>query len=208
MRRALAGLAPRGVHTGCRAIDPADEARLLPDEAAAIALAVPARRAEFASGRVLLRQLLDARDPIGVDPRRRPVLPHGSVGSLAHAGVLAVAAVARADVAASIGVDLEPATELEAEVAAVVLRADEEEIDAHLAFTLKEAVYKAWSGLGGRMLEHHEVRLSLGAHRTFTGDALTGGSRFAGRYARVADHWLALVVVPAAGANAASGETG
>jgi len=194
---ALAGLAPPGIRTGCRLVDAGDESGLFPDEAAAVARAVPARRAEFASGRALLRQLLGAHEAIAVGDGRRPLLPTGVVGSLAHAGPLAVAAVASSGVAAALGVDLEPATELDGDVAAVVLRADERGIDAHLAFTLKEAVYKAWSGLGGRLLEHDEVRLSLGPADRFVGEEVAAGTRFAGRYARAADHWLALVVVPA-----------
>jgi 4'-phosphopantetheinyl transferase EntD len=196
---ALAALAPPGVRTGCRLVDAGDESGLFPDEAAAVARAVPARRAEFASGRALLRQLLGADEAIAVGDGRRPLLPAGGVGSLAHAGPLAVAAVAPSGVAAALGVDLEPATELGGDVAAVVLRADERGIDAHLAFTLKEAVYKAWSGLGGRLLEHDDVRLSLGPADAFVGEEVSGGTRFAGRYARAADHWLALVVVPARG---------
>jgi 4'-phosphopantetheinyl transferase EntD len=106
-----------------------------------------------------------------------------------------VAAVAPADVAAAIGVDIEPATELDDGLSRIVLRPDEEGIDAHLAFTLKEAVYKAWSGLGGRLLEHHEVRLSLGPSGSFRGEEVGGGLSLAGRYARAAGHWLALVAV-------------
>ena len=46
------------VSVGAAAIDPADEQRLFPEEAAIVANAVAKRRREFASGRALLRSLL------------------------------------------------------------------------------------------------------------------------------------------------------
>ena len=98
--------------------------------------------------------------------------------------------------AAALGVDIEPASELERELGPIILRDDEPGIDAHLAFTLKEAVYKAWSSRGGRLLDHHDVRLTLGAAGAFEGLEVASGTVLRGSYVRVADHWLALVVVP------------
>ena len=195
---ALARLAPAGVRTGCRAIAASDVGSLFPVEAVAVARAVPRRRHEFATGRVLLRQLVGADVPIDVAADRSPVLPAGVVGSLAHAGSLAVAAACGTDVAAALGVDVEPATALDDGLAAVILRPDEGAMDAHLAFTLKEAVYKAWSGCGGGMLEHHDVRLTVRRHGWFDAVEARSCARFVGRYAAAAGHWLALVVVPRA----------
>ena len=196
---ALATLAPSGVRTGCRAITAADVGALLPVEAAAVARAVPQRRHEFATGRVLLRELIGAPVPIAVGADRAPVLPAGVVGSLAHAGSLAVAAVGDTRTAASMGVDLEPTSALDEAVAAVVLRPDEEALDAHLAFTLKEAFYKAWSGRGGGMLEFHDVRLTLRGGGGFDAVEERSGMRCTGRWTTAAGHHLALVVVPPRG---------
>jgi 4'-phosphopantetheinyl transferase EntD len=159
---------------------------------------VATRRHEFATGRVLLRGLLGADVPIAVAADRSPVLPAGVVGSLAHAGSLAVAAVGAAEVARALGVDLEPATPLDDAVAEVILRPDEAGLDPHLAFTLKEAVYKAWSGTGGGMLEHHDVRLSARQDGWFDAAVTTAGASFTARCSEAAGHWVALVVVPAA----------
>jgi 4'-phosphopantetheinyl transferase EntD len=79
-------------------------------------------------------------------------------------------------------------------MAAVIVRTDEGSIDAHLAFTLKEAAYKAWSRLGGRMLDFHEVRLEVGAD-SFVAEVLPTGTLLQGRYVNVGDRWISLVVV-------------
>ena len=170
---ALAAIAPRPVRTGCRPITHADESTLHDVEAASVAGAVPRRRQEFAAGRALLRELLgvDRALPVGAD--RAPQLPAGSVGSLAHCEGVAVAAVAPDDHMAALGIDVEPATPLAPEVARVILRADDPDLDPHLAFAMKEAVYKAWSRLGGGMLDHHDVpslrRARPSVHRTGSG---------------------------------------
>ena len=76
-----------------------------------------------------------------------------------------------------------------------VLRADEAGIDTHLAFSLKEAAYKAWSATGGRLLDHHEVRLTIGVGH-FDAVVVDDGVTFAGRFAIVGERTVALVVVP------------
>lgn len=205
---ALAGLASARVRTGCRPITVADIAALHPAEATAVERAVAQRRAEFATGRALLRELLGRDVTIVAGADRRPRLPPGTVGSLAHTAQLAVAAVAPAGEFRALGIDAEEATPLEAAVADVILRRDETGIDAHLALTLKEAVYKAWSGLGGRLIEHHDVRLRLDGN-TFVGTVLGADMAFAGRWACAGGHWLALVeladpVDPSPGPNAPS----
>lgn len=193
---ALRAIAPPGVVTGCRAIEAADEALLHDDERAVINTAVAKRRREFATGRALLHELTGDPTPIGVDPGRRPVLPAGVIGSLAHDDRYAVAAITRDAAITAIGVDIEPSTPLSPELAAVILRPDEHTIDAHLAFSLKEAVYKAWSALDGGMLDHHQVLLAVEGDR-FGAQVLGAGRRFAGRFITVGDRTLALVVVVA-----------
>jgi 4'-phosphopantetheinyl transferase EntD len=75
----------------------------------------------------------------------------------------------------------------------VILRPDERHLDAHLAFTLKEASYKAWSALGGRMLDFHEVRLDICGSR-FRADVVAESARFHGGFSTALGRWVALVV--------------
>jgi 4'-phosphopantetheinyl transferase EntD len=188
----LRSLAADGVITGARPIREADVGLLLAPEAAAIERAVPKRRREFASGRVLLRSLIGTTAPITVGPDRAPVFPRGVSGSLAHDDRDAIAAITHLD-GVTLGVDIEPSTPLTATESELVLRPDEKNVDAHLAFTLKEAAYKAWSSGHGRMLDHHDIRVFLGCG-TFTATIVDDGVEIDGRYARTGDRWVALAV--------------
>jgi 4'-phosphopantetheinyl transferase EntD len=190
----LRALAPAGVRTACRAINPEDWVVLHGAERRLVARAVAKRQHEFASGRAALHELLEWHEPILTDGGRAPAWPAGCCGSLAHDDHYVVAAVSTDPGVRALGIDVEPATPLAADLADVILRPDERRLDAHLAFTLKEAVYKAWSSLGGEILEHHDVRLSLrGSHLVATVD---GAARsFRGRFATVCGHIVALVVV-------------
>ena len=109
------------------------------------------RRHEFATGRALLRQLIGSDVAIPVGPDRAPVLPAGVRASLAHDHGLAVAAVTTDPRVRALGIDIEPVDPLPPDIATVVLRPDEVGLDAHHAFTMKEAAYKAWSRLGGAL---------------------------------------------------------
>ena len=195
---ALRAIAPAWVRTGVRMIDATDESRLWPNERAAVAAAVHARRSEFATGRALLRDLLDLDTEIPVGPDRRPELPEGIVGTLAHDRDLAVAATAAAASCRALGIDIEPMTELEGDLVPTICRPEERHLDAHLVFVLKEAAYKAWSSLGGRMLEHHDVSVRFD-HRNggFAATVLPDAIEFTGRYAAVERRHLALVTVEA-----------
>ncbi len=167
---------------------------LFDDELPFVRSALPRRRREFSTGRALLRQLIDREIPIPVGTDRAPILPSDLLGSLAHDDDFAVAAVGRSEYIQSIGIDIDSVDPLDDGTAALILRPDEAGIDAHLAFTLKEATYKAWSGLGGRMLDHHEVHLVMGS-ATFRAEVIPDSTRFDGAYARAGKRWLALVVV-------------
>lgn len=191
---ALAEMAGPGVVTGVRLITPEDMDTLLAEERDAVAKAVPRRQREFASGRALLHELLGTTDAVLVGPTRAPLLPPNVVGSLAHDRTVVVAAVSRDPEVAAVGIDIEPAEPLGGDVSRVILRDDEVGLDAHLAFTLKEAAYKAWSTSGGRLLDHHEVRLAIHGSR-FSATVIPGGRRFHGRFATVAGRHVALVIV-------------
>jgi 4'-phosphopantetheinyl transferase EntD len=191
----LRSLAPAGVRTACREISPDDWVGLHEAERRLVARAVPKRRHEFASGRAVLHELLDSNEPILTDHRRAPAWPAGACGSLAHDDRYVVAAVSTDPGVQALGIDIEPATPLSAELAGVILRPDERHLDAHLAFTLKEAVYKVWSSLGGEMLEHHDVRISV-RHFRVAATVERASRRFHGRFAVVCGHIVALVVEP------------
>ncbi len=199
---ALRGLAPEEIVTGARVIHPDDVALLHPEEFAAVVNAVNVRRCEFGTGRALLRLLLHevgdaSRLPILVGPTRAPLLPSGVRGSLAHDRAFVVAAVTRDPMVVAIGIDVEPVDPLGPEMTRAILRDDEAHIDAHLAFTLKEAAYKAWSNGGGRILEHHDVRLRLEGQQ-FEAVVLLTGRVYTGSWATVSGRHIALVVAHSA----------
>jgi len=208
---ALRALARDRVTVGARAIDEHDVDALFPEELAHVARAVPKRRNEFATGRVLLRSLLGRDVAIGVAADRSPLLPPGVVGSLAHDSTYAVGAIATDPSIRAVGIDIEPDGPLGDDIARAVLLPEERHLDAHLVFTLKEAAYKAWSALGGEILDHHDVRVSLGtANRSsssgpahvpseFHAEVLRTGLFLGGSVVGAAGRHLALVVVPLGG---------
>lgn len=159
----LAGLVPPFVHL---AVAPLGEHAgpppcPFPEEAGAVARAVATRRREFLWGRACARAALGALGvapvPIGVGPRRQPLWPAGVVGSIAHGGGWAVAAVASEVDALGVGIDVEPLEPpLEPAVEALVHGGHERaafaagpEGLAKVAFCAKECVYKCvypWTG--------------------------------------------------------------
>lgn len=193
LAQALRGLAPPAVETGVRAIDASDIARLGAGERALVAGAVDTRRREFATGRRLLRELIGTSDPIMVGEGGRPMLPAGIVGSLAHDRDVAVAVVSRSLRIVAMGVDVEPDHALSTEVSRLILRPDEAVIDAHVAFTLKEAAYKAWSAMGGGMLDHHDVHLEIAGGR-FVAHVVDADVDLDGSWTTVSGRHLAVVL--------------
>jgi len=190
---ALRDIAPPAVRVGARRIDRSDERTLADEERQSIPAALPKRRAEFASGRALLHELLGISDPIPIGPDRRPVLPAGVRASLAHDNSIVVAAASTLPQIHAIGVDVERLAVLEPDLYDSILRTDDAPVDAVTAFVLKEAAFKAWSALGGRMLEHHDVRLAVGGSE-FSATIEPDGRTLVGRFATVADRVVALVV--------------
>lgn len=192
---ALIALAPAGVRVGVRLIDPADAAGLFAHEWASVRHAVATRRAEFASGRALLRDLLGSDVAIPVSPGGgAPLLPTGQVASLAHDREFVLAAVAASAGIASIGIDVEPFAILDPDEAGEIVRPDDAPVDPIALFVMKEATYKAWSSLGGHLLNLHDVRIRVDGG-AFTAEIIDAGQRFAGRFATAAERQLALVIV-------------
>lgn len=142
-RRQLESLAAT-VFPGLRiGIAPVSGVALLhPEEARAIAAAVPGRQAEFSAGRAAARMAMGANAAVPMGPDRAPVWPPGIVGSISHAGGWALAVVG----AGPIGADLELDEDLPDEVCETVLLPAERGLDrrrARLVFSAKECAYKA-----------------------------------------------------------------
>jgi 5-formyltetrahydrofolate cyclo-ligase len=153
----LQSLAPSPLIAGVRRINPSDIRDLTASESEVVSRAVDARRAEFASGRALLRFLLGQGVEIMTAQNGSPLLPDGWAGSLAHDHEFVVGLVGPVSVVRSVGIDLEPIQELGDDVAGLVIRPDDRVPDPLTGFVSKEAVYKAWSCIGGGMIEHHDV---------------------------------------------------
>ena len=142
------------------------------------------RRASGAA-RIVARGLLaqlgypDAQVPKGAGGA--PIWPAGVVGSLAHDDEVAVAAVGLQRDFASIGIDVEPAGALPADMLALVATPrerrmiDDDPVKAKLLFAAKEAVYKAVYPLDRVFLEFGDIEIDLatGTATTCTGRTLT-----------------------------------
>jgi 4'-phosphopantetheinyl transferase EntD len=128
-----------------------------------------------------------------------PVWPAGLVGSLAHDAEVAIAAIARQQEFRCVGVDIEPADPLAADLLGIVATAAERETmgdDPHggrLLFSIKEAVYKAVYPLDRIFLDHHDVEVSLSA-----GTAVVRGERVVPFRFHVASHIMAMAFIKAA----------
>ncbi|CAG0939179.1 4'-phosphopantetheinyl transferase Npt [Gammaproteobacteria bacterium] len=152
---------------------------LFPEEAAAAAGFAPARLAEFRLGRACARRALRSLGlppvAVAVGARREPCWPAGIVGSISHAGGLAVAAAARSSMLAALGLDIEAAEALDPGLIATVCRPEETRrlpanataaaAEALLLFSAKEAVYKALWPLVRRFIDFQDVAIILDADR-------------------------------------------
>ncbi len=185
---------------GVRAVSLHDADLLAPDERLFTTSMSDVRRAEFASGRALLRDLTGAAGPIMRRPNRAPDLPAGVVGSLSHDRRYAVAVITRRSDVSAIGIDVEPTggAALSDAEATLIVRADDVVPSALAAFVMKEATYKAWSVLGGPMLEHHDVRVAHDDGRfeatVLDPSAPSPQTTFTGTLVRTSDYWIALVI--------------
>jgi 4'-phosphopantetheinyl transferase EntD len=185
--------------------------------------AVEKRRREFMSGRACAREALArlgapvAAIPSG--PRGEPRWPAGVVGSITHCAGYRGCAVARSDAVAALGIDAEPDEPLPAGVLDEVVQGDERErlavaspVDlGRLAFSAKEAVFKAWFPLTGRWLDFHDAELRLDlAGRAFRADLRVPGPRvddveltgFDGRWCVEGGVIVTAVVVPTGAGSA------
>ncbi len=158
---------------------------LLPEEQALIRAAVPKRQREFTAGRNCARAAMRALGwpehqigAIGVGAHREPLLPPGLIGSITHSAHFCAAALARDDgTLLSLGIDADANKPLEPGLETLLMQADEQlhwrsatPAGCHaaiLAFSLKEAFFKAVFPRCRRYLEFSNVRLE---HRSFDGE--------------------------------------
>ncbi|MEU2250846.1 4'-phosphopantetheinyl transferase superfamily protein [Streptomyces sp. NPDC019224] len=180
--------------------DPAG-ARLHPAEEAAMARAVASRRREFTSvrhcARLALSQLGVAYSPLVPGHLGAPRWPDGVAGSMTHCAGYRAAAVARTGALASVGIDAEPDRPLKpGMLEAVALPAERARLAElasgrpevawdRLLFSAKEAVYKAWFPLTGRLLDFPEAEIRIDAGGTFRAVLLVPGPVVGGRAVRV-----------------------
>jgi len=197
--------------------DFAPPAALHPDEAAFVHASPAARRATFMGGRVAMRAALVAQGadaaetgvPILSTPRGAPAMPPGFVGSISHKRELAVAIAARAEPTprTTVGIDVEVARPLRADIAPRVLTPAERSAMAGLTgaardaavlfhFAAKEAIYKALDPWVQRMVSFQEVEITTAPESGLRVRlALTRGEGpFAVELRDVREHGLVLAV--------------
>ena len=170
-----------GVLIGHRLISPGDELALMPEEFNAFAASADKVKRASGAARIVARKLMlqlgRTQQAVPKATSGAPIWPSGLVGSLAHDSEVAVAAMARRGDFLSLGVDVEPAEPLEADLLNLIGTASElrrmmdHPCSGRLLFAIKEAVYKSTYPLDGTFLEHHDVEVNLteGVAATRTG---------------------------------------
>jgi 4'-phosphopantetheinyl transferase EntD len=197
LQRGMESLALPGLLVGHRLISPGDEDALTPEEAASINSPLPGIRRASGAARIVARQLMQrlglTSAGIPKDPSGMPIWPAGFVGSLAHDETVAVAAVARSQDFRAVGIDIEPALPLPADMRDLVLSAREQQslgedpLAARVVFSVKEAVYKAVYPLDRVFLEFADIQVDLKG-----GQAVTRAGRTLSFRHCVARHIVAL----------------
>lgn len=170
---ALEHLFPEGVACTISRELPADFVLLPPEQVSARRMS-PRRYAEFLHGRACARQALSALGipdvAIPVGTHREPCWPAGIVGSISHGGGVACAVVGWQTRFAALGVDIEPADQLEPSLASRICRPEESGqlqtsasagLLAKVVFCVKESVYKCVWPLCGTFLDFHDVEVRL-----------------------------------------------
>jgi 4'-phosphopantetheinyl transferase EntD len=169
--QSLRTLAPPGIIIDHRLISVGDEHALLPEEVSAFERsAVRVRRASGAArivARGLLHRLGHEMTALPKSPGGAPIWPKGIRGSLAHDTRVAVAAVGTSENLEGIGIDVEPAESLSADLLHLVTtpreraRIESDPYRGRLFFVAKEAVYKAVYPLDNAFLDHHDVEVDI-----------------------------------------------
>ena len=165
------------------------DTELFAEETRSLGSAVASRRREFTTGRACARQAL-ARlgmpaTAIAGGAHGEPLWPAGIVGSITHCARYRACAVARTQDVLALGIDAEPAAPLPAGVLATIASEDERRaLAAHaggvcwdrVLFSAKEAVFKAWFPLTGRVLGFEDAAVRIDPrNRTFAARLPAGG---------------------------------
>ncbi|WP_104493327.1 4'-phosphopantetheinyl transferase family protein [Paracoccus denitrificans] len=193
----------------------------MPDEETGLKRATERRQREFRTGRMLAREALRSLEVapavIPAADDRAPVWPEGIAGSITHCHDLCAAAVARkADGFVSIGLDLEPAEPLDADLVSEIC-ADEERLwlaalpaasrglFARTIFSAKECAYKCQYPLSGKVLDFHAMTISIDGNAgsfvaRFNTDVppFRTGDRLSGRFAIDGLHVLTAMALTSA----------
>jgi 4'-phosphopantetheinyl transferase EntD len=203
---AIDALSPPGILIGHRLISHGDEHALLPEEAPAFASSVAKVRRASGAARTVARQLLmRLGQPACALPKSAsgaPVWPAGVIGSLTHDSRVAVAAVGMCRDVGAIGIDVEPAETLPAELLDIVatpqerLKLGDDPYRGRLLFVAKEAVYKAVYPLDRTFLDHHDVQVSLADRKATVCNGRVVELRFC-----ISTHLVALAFIPRSGAS-------
>lgn len=174
----LASLAPPGIRIEHRIICSGDEDALLGVEAGYFANGIPKVRRQSGTARLAARTILAEMGIMNAALPRRgpgpPEWPAGIVGSLAHDDQIAVAAAARAESFAGIGVDVEPALPLPAELVETVTTPAELRryptrlVKSRLLFAVKEAAYKAQYRIDREFLDFGDIDVDLAMKEAVT----------------------------------------
>jgi 4'-phosphopantetheinyl transferase EntD len=198
---AIDALACPGIVIGHRLISPGDEHALWPQEAPAFASSVVKVRRASGAARIVARQLLTRLGcpecALPKAPSGAPIWPASVIGSLAHDSRVAVAAVGmRRDIGA-VGIDVEPAEILPAELLDMVatpqerLKIGNDPYHGHLLFVAKEAVYKAVYPLDQMFLDHHDVEINFADRKAIVCNGRVVELRFC-----ISTHLVALAFLP------------
>jgi 4'-phosphopantetheinyl transferase EntD len=146
------------------------------EEFQAIRSACLKRQREFRAGRAAARQSLKliGAPSISIPPAadRTPIWPSGYIGSISHCESLCGAIAASSSDLFGIGLDLESAQVLTEDIIPLVLDVSEEEciireaklgrgLSAALAFSAKEAFYKAVYPVERRLMDFLDVTLTV-----------------------------------------------
>jgi len=191
---------------------------LWPAERPFIERAVAGRRREFASGRRLARRLLRElalpECAILRDDDRVPVWPAAVVGSISHSAERVVVALARAESAYGLGIDVEPDEAVKEGIERIVCTGEERAwLDrsapgesplerarrVKLFFSAKEAVYKAFYPRTRVFWGFHDVTLELDepAGRLLARlPASAGQPEAEGRFVRLPGTLVSAFVIP------------
>ncbi|GGO99505.1 4'-phosphopantetheinyl transferase family protein [Wenjunlia tyrosinilytica] len=181
---------------------------LYPQEEAAIALAVPDRRSEFATARWCARRAMGALGlppvPLLSSTRGAPQWPVGVVGSMTHCAGYRAAAVSRSADFMALGIDAEPNGPLPAGILEVIsLERERAWVRAlgsarrqvhwdRVLFSAKESVFKVWYPLTRRELDFNEAEIEIEPDAgTFSARLLVPAPEVAGNALEaIAGRWM------------------